>query len=50
MQKLIADPELRRTVGEANRRKAQAEYDERRMIARYASLYEAAMGRPGALS
>lgn len=50
MQKLIADPELRRTVGEANRRKAQAEYDERRMIARYAALYEAAMGRPGALS
>ncbi|OWK28225.1 glycosyltransferase [Sphingomonas mucosissima] len=50
MQKLIADPELRRTVGEANRRKAEAEYDERRMISRYAALYEAAMARPGALS
>ncbi|MCC2979189.1 glycosyltransferase family 4 protein [Sphingomonas sp. IC4-52] len=50
MQALIADPELRRSVGEANRRKAQAEYDEQRMIARYAALYEAAMGRSGALS
>ncbi|WBH17062.1 glycosyltransferase family 4 protein [Sphingomonas radiodurans] len=50
MQALIADPDLRRSVGEANRRKAQAEYDEGRMIARYAALYEAAIGRPGALS
>ncbi|WP_066776481.1 glycosyltransferase family 4 protein [Sphingomonas sp. CCH5-D11] len=50
MQALIANPELRRSVGEANRRKAQAEYDERRMIKRYAALYEEAMGRPGALS
>lgn len=50
MQALIADPELRRSVGEANRRKAQAEYDERRMIKRYAALYEEAIGRPGALS
>lgn len=49
MQALIADPELRRSVGEANRRKAQTEYDEDRMIARYAALYEAAMGRPGSL-
>lgn len=50
MQALIADPDLRRTVGEANRRKAQAEYDERQMIARYAALYESALGRPGALT
>lgn len=50
MQALIADPELRRTVGEANRRKAQAEYDERQMIARYAALYESALGRAGALT
>ncbi|SEJ09268.1 Glycosyltransferase involved in cell wall bisynthesis [Sphingomonas sp. OV641] len=50
MQALIANPELRRSVGEANRRKAQAEYDERRMIKRYAALYEEAIGRPGALS
>jgi glycosyltransferase involved in cell wall biosynthesis len=47
MQALIADPDLRRTVGEANRRKAQAEYDEGRMIARYAALYEGALGSPG---
>ncbi|MDF2495241.1 glycosyltransferase [Sphingomonas sp.] len=50
MQALIADPDLRRTVGEANRRKAQAEYDERHMIARYAALYESALGRAGALT
>lgn len=50
MQALIADPDLRRNVGEANRRKAQAEYDEGRMIARYAALYESAIGRPGVLS
>ncbi len=50
MHALIADPELRRTVGNANRRKAQAEYDERQMIARYAALYESALGRPGALT
>ena len=50
MQALIADPELRRRVGAANRAKARAEYDERQMIARYAALYESALGRPGALS
>jgi glycosyltransferase involved in cell wall biosynthesis len=50
MQALIADPDLRRSVGAANRRKAQVEYDEGRMIARYAALYEAAMRRPGALT
>ncbi|QNE30910.1 glycosyltransferase family 4 protein [Sphingomonas sp. NBWT7] len=50
MQALIADPDLRAQVGAANRRKAQAEYDEQQMIARYAALYEAAMRRPGALT
>ena len=50
MQALIADPDLRRTVGEANRRKAVADYDEAVMIARYAALYEAALGRPGVLT
>ncbi|WP_085809404.1 glycosyltransferase [Sphingomonas sp. TZW2008] len=50
MQALIADSDLRARVGAANRRKAQAEYDEQQMIARYAALYEAAMRRPGALS
>jgi hypothetical protein len=37
-------------VGAANRAKAVAEYDEGVMIARYRELYEAVLGRPGALS
>jgi len=41
------DPEKRRTVGEANRVRARADYDERTMIARYAALYAEAMGKPG---
>lgn len=49
MQALIVDPDLRKRVGEANRRKAETEYDERHMIQRYAALYEEAVGRPGAL-
>ena len=36
---LAADPALRRRVGEANRAKARAEYDEAGMIARYGALY-----------
>ena len=34
-----ADPALRRRVGEANRARARAEYDEAGMIARYGALY-----------
>ena len=49
MQALAADPALRARVGAANRLKAQAEYDEDAMIARYAALYTQAAGRPGAL-
>lgn len=49
MQALIADPARRAAVGAANRAKAGAEYDEETMIARYRTLYEAALGRPGAL-
>lgn len=49
MLPLIKDPALRATVGAANRAKARAEYDENKMIARYAALYEAAMRRPGSL-
>lgn len=41
------DPEKRKTVGEANRARAKADYDERAMIARYAALYGNALGRPG---
>lgn len=49
IEKLARDATLRATIGAANRAKAAAEYDENIMIARYAKLYEAAMGRPGCL-
>ena len=44
-----ATPEQRAWLGEQNRAKAVAEYDEGTMIARYAALYAGAAGRPGAL-
>lgn len=47
---LVSDAERRAAIGAANRALAVAEYDEKAMIMRYAALYEAAMGRPGALS
>ena len=49
IQPLVLDAALRRSVGDANRAKARAEYDETVMIARYKALYEEALGRPGAL-
>ncbi|WP_375270198.1 glycosyltransferase [Sphingomonas sp.] len=49
IQALAADPDLRRRVGQANQAKARASYDEETMIARYADLYNDAMGRPGCL-
>jgi len=49
IQGLVIDPAVRAAVGAANRARAQAEYDEGAMIARYAALYEGAMGRPGVL-
>ena len=49
MQPLLNDAALRAQVGAANQAKARAEYDEGVMIARYAALYEEAMGRPGVL-
>jgi glycosyltransferase involved in cell wall biosynthesis len=42
---LAADPALRKRVGEANRAKAIAEYDEKRMIERYRALYGGLIGR-----
>jgi glycosyltransferase involved in cell wall biosynthesis len=42
---LAADPALRKRVGEANRAKAIAEYDEKRMIERYRTLYGGLIGR-----
>ena len=43
--RLAADPARRREVGEANRAKAQAQYNEDRMVARYRLLYGSAIGR-----
>ncbi len=39
LEALAADPALRERVGEANRAKAVAEFDEKRMIERYRALY-----------
>jgi len=39
IRQLAADPALRARIGEANRAKARAEYDEARMIERYRALY-----------
>jgi glycosyltransferase involved in cell wall biosynthesis len=40
--------DLRRSIGAANRARAQAEFDEKRMIARYAALYGEAISAPRA--
>jgi glycosyltransferase involved in cell wall biosynthesis len=45
---LAERPDLRRAIGRANRARAESEYDERAMIARYASLYGEAIGDPRA--
>lgn len=50
IEELARDPDLRAAVGEANRTRARALYDERAMIAAYAALYAGAMNRPGALA
>jgi L-malate glycosyltransferase len=42
-------PEERKLVGDENRARARAFYDESEMVAAYARLYGAAMGRPDAL-
>ena len=42
---LAADPALRRRVGEANRARARAEYDEAAMLGAYRRTYAEAMGR-----
>lgn len=42
---LAADDVLRRRIGDANRIRARAEYDESVMATRYASVYAAALGR-----
>lgn len=50
IQALVDDAERRGRPGAANRALAQADHQEPSMIAAHAALYEAAMGRPGALS
>ena len=50
LDSLADQPNLRRALGAANREKAVAEFDERAMIAAYASLYGEAIGRPEAFS
>lgn len=42
----MAKPEGRAWLGQQNRARAMAEYDEKTMIARYATLYGQAIGRP----
>ena len=42
---LAADDTLRRRIGDANRTRARAEFDESVMASRYAALYAAALGR-----
>lgn len=43
-------PDLRKAIGQANREKAVAEFDEKAMIARYGRLYGEAIGRPDAFT
>jgi glycosyltransferase involved in cell wall biosynthesis len=48
LDSLADQPRLRRAIGAANREKALAEYDEKKMISAYARLYGEAIGRPDA--
>ena len=45
LDRLAADPKLRRTVGEANRQRALAHYDEAAMVAAYRQVYGRVLGR-----
>ncbi|RHW17889.1 glycosyltransferase [Sphingomonas gilva] len=45
---LIADADLRASIGAANQARALAHYDEAKMIAAYRALYAETLGRPGA--
>ena len=48
LESLAARPDLRRAIGRANGARAAADYDEAEMVARYATLYGEAIGRPDA--
>ncbi len=50
MLRLATDAGLRKRLGAANRTKAAGCFDEKRMISAYRTLYEGAVGWPGALS
>jgi glycosyltransferase involved in cell wall biosynthesis len=50
LDSLAERPDLRRAIGRANREKATAEFDESKMVARYAGLYEEAICRPRAFT
>ena len=45
LDKLARDPAARKRIGQANKAKARAEFDERRMIERYRALYWGLMSR-----
>ncbi len=45
LKELAENPELRSEIGEANRKKALAQFDRTRMIESYRALYSSAMGR-----
>ena len=49
LEALAKDPDARKRVGDANRKRARALYSEDEMVADYAKLYGEAMGRPGIL-
>ena len=49
MIRLAADPALRGALGVTNQAKARTQFDEAAMVAQYKSLYEDAVGWPGAL-
>ena len=44
-ESVAADPALRKRIGDANRAKARAEFEETTMVERYRALYFGLMGR-----
>ena len=45
LQTLAADPQLRASIGQANKARAQEHFDESVMVAQYRALYAGVMGR-----
>jgi len=46
LERLADDAALREEIGSANRKRAEAEYDEDKMVAAYRAVYSRALGRP----